>query len=345
MKGIILHGGSGTRLRPLTHTGPKQLLPIANKPMSQYALEDLRNAGITDIAIIIGDIFPEKVKEFYGDGSKFGVKITYVYQDEPKGISHAIGLCKEFIGNDKFCVYLGDNILRKGLIDYAKKFKESDSTTFILLCEVDEPERFGIAEILENKIIKIVEKPKNPSSNFAIIGVYFLTPMIFEIIEKLKPSWRGELEITDALQLINQKQSIEYDIVTGWWKDTGTPEDVLHANQLVLESLFVESQNYSNCINIGQNSTIMRDSVIIGPVIIGDNCTIGPKTRIGPNVSIGNNNTISNCHIQNSIIMNNCIINYKNSIINSIIANGSEIKTGDSPNHQLLLGERSKIIL
>ena len=147
MKGIILHGGHGTRLRPLTHTGPKQLLKIANKPMSQYALEDLRDAGITDIAIIIGDVYPEKVKEFYGDGTKFGVKITYVFQDQPKGIAHAIGLCKEFVGNEKFVVYLGDNILRKGLKDYVSNFSSSDDSALILLAEVNNPSQFGIAKI------------------------------------------------------------------------------------------------------------------------------------------------------------------------------------------------------
>src|SRR3989344_2464674 len=246
MKGIILHGGHGTRLRPLTHTGPKQLLPIANKPMSQYALEDLKKAGVKDIAIIIGDVYPEKVKEYYGDGSKFGVSITYVYQDKPKGISHAIRLCKDFIGSDKFIVYLGDNVLRKNLIDYTKKFSSSKSDAMILLCEVDEPQRFGVAELDKDnpgKIKKIMEKPKDPPSNLAVIGIYFLSPKIFDIIDNLKPSWRGELEITDALDmLMNKGNKIEYDIVTGWWKDTGTPEDIIHANKLVLDTIGTSNQ-------------------------------------------------------------------------------------------------------
>ena len=185
MKGIILHGGHGTRLRPLTHTGPKQLLPISNKPMSQYALEDIRDAGITEIAIIIGNVYPEKVKEFYGDGSKFGVKISYIYQDAPKGISHAIRLCKDFIGQDKFVVYLGDNVLRTGLKEYTKKFLASDVDAMILLCAVDDPSRFGMADLDGNKITKIVEKPKNSKSNLAVIGVYFLSDKIFEIIDRL----------------------------------------------------------------------------------------------------------------------------------------------------------------
>ena len=255
MKGIILHGGHGTRLRPLTHTGPKQLLKIANKPMSQYVLEDLRDAGIKQIAIIIGDVYPEKVKEFYGNGEKFGVNLTYVYQDNPKGIAHAISLCYDFIGTDKFVVYLGDNILRTGLLSYVKKFQSSSNDAQILLAEVENPSQFGVAKIQENKILKIIEKPKDPPSNLAVIGVYFLTPKIFEIIKQLKPSWRGELEITEALQLLMDNDlQIDHDYVTGWWKDTGTPKDILHANKLILESMIQKNNN--DGILIGKNCTI-----------------------------------------------------------------------------------------
>jgi len=357
LKGIILHGGHGTRLRPLTHTGPKQLLPIANKPMSQYALEDLKEAGITEIAIIVGDVYPEKVKEYYGDGSDFGVKISYIYQDAPKGISHAIRLCKDFIQNDRFIVYLGDNVLRKDLTDYATKFAKSDVDAMILLCDVDEPQRFGIAELDKDnpgKIKKIVEKPKNPPSNLAVIGIYFLTPKIFDIIDKLKPSWRGELEITEALDmLMNQGNKIEYDTVTGWWKDTGTPEDILHANKLVLDSIGTENQflidkdaQIKDKIVIGKDTSISRDSFVTGPVIIGKNCKIGPAVRIGPYVSIGDNCKIKKCEIQDSIVMADCIIDTKVDLYSSIIAHGSEIEDSDVPKkHQFLLGERSHLKL
>ena len=357
MKGIILHGGHGTRLRPLTHTGPKQLLPIANKPMSQYALEDLKTAGITEIGIIIGDVYPEKVKEYYGTGEKFGVKITYIYQDSPKGISHAIRLCKDFIGNDRFIVYLGDNVLRKNLIDYTKKFESSDSDAMILLCEVDEPQRFGIAELDKDNpgvIKKIMEKPKDSPSNLAVIGIYFLTPKIFDIIDKLKPSWRGELEITEALQLLmNDGNKIEYDTVTGWWKDTGTPEDIIHANKLVLDSIGTENQflidndsEIKENIVIGKGSIISRDSFVTGPVIIGKNCKIGPAVRLGPYVSVGNNCKLQKCNIQDSIIMADCTIDAKVDFERSIIAHGSEIKDSDIPKkYQFLLGERSQLKL
>lgn len=354
MKGIILHGGHGTRLRPLTHAGPKQLLPIANKPMSQYALEDLREAGIKDIAVIIGDIYPEKVKEFYGDGARFGVKITYVYQEAPRGIAHAIRLCKDFVGNDKFVVYLGDNILRRGLLDYTKDFRESTSDAMILLCEVDDPSRFGIVELEGKRIKKIVEKPKTYTSNLAVIGVYFLTTKIFDIIDKLKPSWRNELEITEALQLLmDEGNVVEYETVTGWWKDTGTPEDILHANQLVLDSIgtpqqFVisDSAEVRGNIIIGRNTSISRDSFVVGPVIVGENCTIGPAVRLGPHVSIGNNCLLRNCNIENSIIMEDCKLDAKIHLVDSIIAHASEVEDHHEPKkHQFLLGERSQIRL
>jgi glucose-1-phosphate thymidylyltransferase len=357
MKGIILHGGHGTRLRPLTHTGPKQLLPIANKAMSQYALEDLKTAGIHEIGIIIGDVYPEKVKEYYGTGEKFGVKITYIYQDKPKGISHAIRLCKDFIGDDRFIVYLGDNVLRKNLIDYTKKFQTSNSDAMILLCKVDDPQRFGIAELDKDnlgKIKKIMEKPKNPPSDLAVIGIYFLTPKIFGVIDRLKPSWRGEFEITEALQmLMDDGDKIEYDTVTGWWKDTGTPEDIIHANKLVLDSIGTENQfliddnaEIKDNIVVGAGTVIDNNSVIIGPVIIGKNCTIGNGVQLGPYVSVGDNCNLKYCTIQDSIIMTDCIIDVKVDFKSSIISHGSEITVSDSlKKHQFLLGERSQIKL
>ena len=352
MKGIILHGGHGTRLRPLTHTGPKQLLPIANKPMSQYALEDLKKAGITDIAIIIGDVYPEKVKEYYGTGEKFGVNITYVYQDKPKGISHAISLCKDFVNQDKFVVYLGDNVLRKDLVSYTEKFSSSNSDALILLCEVEDPSRFGVAQLDNSKIKKITEKPKDSPSNLAVIGIYFLTPKIFEIIDNLKPSDRGELEITDALQILLSDGIVNHDTVTGWWKDTGTPEDIIHANKLVLDSIGTENQflidddsKIQDNIVIGKNTEISSDSFITGPVIIGKNCKIGPAVRIGSYVSIGDNCILKNCNIENSIIMSNCKINSKVDLSSSIISHGSEIEDSDTKKHQFLLGERSQLKL
>ena len=238
MKGIVLHGGYGTRLRPLTHTGPKQLLPIANKPMSQYCIESIKEAGITEIAIIIGGTGSNKVREYYGSGKKFDVNFTYIEQDEPKGIAHAIRLCKDFVNNEKFIVFLGDNIIQKSISDFAENFEKSNYDATILLCEVNNPSRFGIADLKDEKIQKIMEKPKNPPTNLAVTGIYFLTEKIFNVIDRLKPSGRNELEITDALQmLLEENQNINYYTITDYWKDTGTPEDVIHANGQVLDNL------------------------------------------------------------------------------------------------------------
>ena len=353
MKGIILHGGHGTRLRPLTHTGPKQLLPIANKPMSEYCIDAIKECGITDIAIIIGGIGSQKVKDYYGDGSRFNLKISYIEQDEPRGIAHAINLCKNFIGKEKFLVFLGDNIIQKSINNIAKKFEQNDYDALMLLCEVNNPKQFGIAHIVDNKIVKIVEKPKDPPSNMAVTGIYFLTESFFEIYSRLTPSWRNELEITDALQmLLEENFKIDFEMITDYWKDTGTPNDILHANGEVLKNM--KSYNFSDVdktttltgnVMIGKNSKIFGNSEIIGPCIIGENCQIGPNVIIGPNCSINNDSQISNCSIQNSIIMKNCIIDSKIKIHNSIIASNSKISIVNNDTEKIfLLGEGTQIM-
>ncbi|MEM2897414.1 MAG: glucose-1-phosphate thymidylyltransferase [Candidatus Bathyarchaeia archaeon] len=283
MKGIILHGGYGTRLRPLTHTGPKQLIPIANKPISQYVLEDLIEAGVEDIAIVLGNTYPEKVKERYGDGSLFDARISYIHQGEPKGIAHAIGLCEDYVGNEPFIVYLGDNLLKGGIKEYVKSFKNSNCDAMVLLCEVENPQRFGVAKFDEKgKLVGLMEKPKQPPSKYALTGIYFLNPTIFEMIRKLKPSWRGEIEITDATQLlINNGYRVDYRFVEGWWKDTGTPEDILEANRLVLDELepqvkgeIGDKNSIQGRVSIGENSIVKQGALVRGPSIIGKDTVI-----------------------------------------------------------------------
>ena len=355
MKGVILHGGHGTRLRPLTHTGPKQLLPIANKPMSQFCLESMLDAGVSDIAIITGGIGSNKVKEYYGDGEKFGANITYIEQDYPRGIAHAIRLCKDFVNNDKFLVFLGDNIIQKSIAEYSKNFEKSDAAASILLCEVDNPSRFGIAEIKDGKIIRIMEKPKDPPSNLAVTGIYFLTPKIFDVIDRLKPSWRNELEITDALHmLLKENNKITYNMITDYWKDTGTPEDIIHANGAVLDKtnpyFFGKKEDgvtLEGKIMVGEGTIIKSGSKITGPVIIGKNCIIESDTVIGPNTSIGDNSRIAMCDINNSIVMSDCKIECKVKIRNSIIAYNSTIVYDQTKQNEkvFLLGEGTKIII
>jgi len=357
MKGIILHGGYGTRLRPLTHTGPKQLIPVVNKPISQYVLEDLTEAGIKEVAILLGDLYPEKVKEHYGNGSTFNIKITYIYQGEPKGIAHAIGLCREFVGKDKFLVYLGDNLLKAGIEKLAERFDESDADAMILLCKVKEPERFGVAEFDKDRnLVRLVEKPKIPPSNYALTGIYFFTPVIFDMIRMLKPSWRGELEITDAIQLMLTKgYKVAYDFVTGWWKDTGTPEDILEANRLILDELKPEIKGtiedevtIQGRVSVGPNTTIKMGALVRGPSIIGENSTVESGVYIGPYTSIGNNVTIRRGEIENSIIMNGCLIDANERIIDSLIASNSKIasnKNNRPKGKRFVLGERSQVEL
>jgi len=345
MKGIILHGGHGTRLRPLTHTGPKQLLPIANKPMSQYCIESIREAGITDIAIIIGGLGSNKVKEYYGNGENFGVNLTYIEQDHPRGIAHAIRLCKEFVNNEKFLVFLGDNIIQKPIADFVENFNKSDYDATVLLCEVDNPSRFGIADVENEKIIKITEKPKKPTSNLAVTGIYLLTPLIFEVIDNLKPSWRNELEITDALDnLLKQNNNIGYETITYYWKDTGTPEDILNANRQVLDHIC----NQTECSIVDESSMILGGLPLRNPSIIGKNCKIDEAARIGPNASIGDDTIISSdVVIENSIIMSGCKIDGGLNIKDSIISANCHLhgNNKDKTKKVFLLGEGTKITL
>jgi len=332
MKGIILHGGAGTRLRPLTYSGPKQLIPIANKPVSQYALEDLISAGIRDIAIVLGETFPELVREHYGDGSRFGVRITYVYQGLPKGIAHAIGLCKDFVGDDKFVVYLGDNMLQNGIKEFVREFVDNNYDAMVLLKEVDDPTSFGVAEFDKSgKLVRLVEKPKVPPSKYALIGVYFLSPEIFRMIEELKPSWRGEYEITDALQmLLERNYNVGYRIVKGWWFDTGKKDDILKVNALILDER-LERRIKGEIINSDVEGRVVIDkdtkvinSTIRGPTIIGRGCYI-ENAFIGPFTSIGDNVKIVNSSVEYSIVMGGAVIENVDRIEDSLIGKNVKI--------------------
>ena len=354
MKGILLHGGHGTRLRPLTHTGPKQLLPIANKPMSEYCINSMKDAGVTEIAVIIGGLGSKKVKDYYGDGSKFGVQLSYIEQSEPKGIAHAINLARDFVDDENFLVFLGDNIIQKSIKEFAEGFEKSSSDASLLLCKVPNPTAFGIAEIKNKKIVKIVEKPKQPNSDLAVTGIYFLNSTIFDMIDNLKPSWRNELEITDALQMLLEKNhEVDFHMITDYWKDTGTPEDIIHANKEILkkstssiEGQLASSVKKDGILIIEKGAQIEDNVKLVGPVLIGKNTLVTERATIGPNATIGDDCIISNVNIKNSIIMNNCKISLKTNIANSIIASNSELKSKqDSKDETFLLGEGTKILL
>jgi len=333
LKGVILHGGAGTRLRPLTHTGPKQLIPIANKPMSLYALETLRDAGITDIAIILGSLAPEKVQEYYGDGANFGVRITYINQGEPKGIAHAVKLTEYFVGDEPFVVFLADNLLKGGIREMAWDFEKSQAAAQIALCHVRNPQSFGIAELKDGRLVRLVEKPKDPPSDLALVGIYFFRRQIFNAIRRLRPSWRNELEITDAIQeLLNHGLEVRHRLVKGWWKDTGLPEDILEANQLVLSDLSPSNRGrleqgvkISGIVCIGEGTVIRAGTTLRGPLTIGDNCEIGPEAYVGPYTSIGDNTVVRGAEVENTIIVGDCKVECKRRIVDSLIGRNTQI--------------------
>ncbi len=358
MKGVILHGGRGARLRPLTHTGPKQLIPVANKPISQYVLEDLIQAGITDIAIVLGYISPERVVEYFGDGSKFGAKITYIHQGAPKGIAHAVSLCKDFVGDESFVVYLGDNIIHSGISKFVKAFQNSDCDAGLLLAKVDDPRRYGVVELDDfNRVIRVEEKPKAPKSNFVIVGVYFFTTCIFDAIKRIKLSWRNELEITDAIGelLSSEKFKIASFFVDGWWDDTGTAEDILKANRYVLDyelkSLNLgrveDGVSIEGRVYIDEDTIIRRGSVIRGPVCIGKSCEIGPRTYIGPYASIGDKCKLKKANIESSVLLEGVRIECEMKIIDSLIGKDVQIISKDDlpKGTKFVLGENSFITL
>ena len=358
MKGLVLSGGYGTRLRPLTHTGPKQLIPIANKPNVLYCIEDLREAGIDDIGVILGNVMPEKVQEFLGDGSKFGVRFTYIVQGEPKGIAHAVNCAKEFMGNDSFVVYLGDNLLKNGIKAIPKKMVDENADCVISLTPVKEPQRYGIAELSSDgkSVLRTVEKPREPKSNLAVIGVYAFDSSFFKVYPKLKPSWRNEFEITDAISmLIDAGYKVVPHQVEGWWKDTGKPEDILEANHLILDGIETlnegkveEGSTVVGRVRIGSGTVVMGRSVVRGPVIIGKNVKIGPNAYVGPYTAIGDGCHIAAAEVDDSIVMDEAIINVERKIVRSLIGKGSQIlsSTGLLPKgERLVLGENTTLYL
>ncbi|WP_455286393.1 glucose-1-phosphate thymidylyltransferase [[Eubacterium] cellulosolvens] len=356
MKGVILHGGAGTRLRPLTHTGPKQLIPIANKPMSLYAVEALRDAGITEIAIVLGSLAPERVQEYYADGARFGVSITYVHQGEPKGIAHAVKLTEYFVGDEPFVVFLADNLLKGGIREMVDEFENSRAAAEIALCHVPNPQSFGIADMKDGRIVRLVEKPKDAPSDLALVGIYLFRKPVFHAIRRLQPSWRNELEITDAIQtLLDDGLEVRHRLVKGWWKDTGRPEDILEANQLVLSELssynrgaLDQDVKISGTVCIDEGVVVHARTSLRGPLIIGKNCEIGPDAYVGPYTSIGNNTLIRGAEVENTIIMEECRIDCKKRIVDSLIGRNTQIT--DSANSlprgsRFIIGENTFICL
>jgi glucose-1-phosphate thymidylyltransferase len=350
MKGLILSGGYGTRLRPLTYSQQKQLIPVGNKPVLFYAIEDVIEAGIKDIGIIVG---PNKEQVIEMVKSKdWGANIEFIHQPEPKGIAHAIIVAEEFLDEQPFVMYLGDNILKEGIVEHVNDFLNSNVEASILLTEVPNPQEFGVVKLNEkNEIVKLVEKPKEPPSNFAVIGIYLFRTAIFQAVKKIKLSWRNQLEIVDAIQwLIDHGYTVKSSFVKGWWKDTGKSEDIIHANRLVLDEI-KETKNFGilrdtkiNGRVVIEENAIIEKSLIKGPIIIGKNCKI-TNSYIGPYTSIGDNCNIIDSEIEDSVIMEGTKIVGIKRIIESLVGRNAKIfMNNELPNgHKLVIGDNSEV--
>ena len=314
LKGLILSGGAGTRLRPITHTSAKQLVPVANKPVLFYGIEALVDAGVEEIGIIIAPETGEEIREAAGDGSAFGARITYIVQDEPAGLAHAVLTAEEFIGASPFVMYLGDNLLRDGIRGLVSTFRADEPHALILLTPVDDPQSYGVAELDGERIVRLIEKPKDPPSNLALVGVYLFTSAIFDAARSLEPSWRGEYEITEAIQaLIDDGHKVQSEVVRGWWKDTGQLADMLEANRLVLEELETrldgeidDESRVEGRVVLEEGASLTR-SVVRGPAVIGAGACI-EDAYIGPYTSIGEGVHVRRSEVEHSIVLSGSVV-------------------------------------
>ncbi len=348
MKAIILSAGFGTRLRPYTHSGPKQMLPIVNKPIIEHLIDNLRQSNVKDIILVVGHR-KKYIESYFGDGSKFGVNIEYVLQEKRLGIAHAIKLCKDKIDKYPLIVLLGDNLFRDSISDLIKKHKEAKSEASVGVTKVERPERFGIVELEDTKIKKIIEKPKHPPTNYAATGIYIFSHSdIFGIIDQLKKSKRGEYEITDAIQyIIDSGKFVEAIKLEKGWKDTGYPKDLLAANTMLLEDIKdqrlgnIENSKIDGKANISKTATV-DNSTIIGPTIVGDRCQI-QNSVVGPYVSIADDVSIFDSEIEYSIVSDQSMIKSPRKLVRSIVGKYSKIII-DKDNHMTyIVGDHSKI--
>jgi glucose-1-phosphate thymidylyltransferase len=313
LKGLILSGGKGTRLRPITHTSAKQLVPVANKPVLFYAIEAMADAGIEKVGIIIAPETGEEIRHAAGDGSRFGVELTYILQDEPAGLAHAVLTAEPYLGDSPFVMYLGDNLLQGGIEDLVTSFRDHQPDALILLTQVPDPESYGVAELSDGAVVRLVEKPREPRSDLALVGVYMFTSAVHTAAKAIEPSARGELEITDAIQhLVDQGKRVEPHIVKGWWKDTGRLEDMLAANRLVLDTIQtrVEGELIDSQVDgrvVIEAGARLERCTVRGPAIIGararlSDCYVGPYTAIGEDCEI------SGAEVEHSILLAHSVV-------------------------------------
>jgi glucose-1-phosphate thymidylyltransferase len=351
VKGLILSGGKGTRLRPLTYTSAKQLVPVANKPVLFYGIEAIANAGITEIGIVVGDTQAE-IRAAVGDGSRWGVRVHYIEQDAPRGLAHAVKISRDYIGDEPFVMYLGDNLLNRGITHFVQEFEREKPAAQILLTRVPDPQQFGVAELRDGKVVRLVEKPQEPIGDLALVGVYMFGPEVFESVNRIKPSFRNELEITDAIQdLIDRGLTVRPHLVDGWWKDTGKLEDMLEANRLILETLerrvegSVDAESRIEGKVVVEPGAVIERSVVRGPAIIGRGARI-IHGYVGPFTSIGADVEIRDTEIEHSIVLEGCCLrDLANRVIDSLL--GKNVKIYREPvkpsAYRFMLGDNSEV--
>jgi len=351
MKALVLSGGKGTRLRPLTHTMPKQLVPVANEPILCYVFRHIRDAGIKEVGVVVSPETQNDVREFLGKGSRWRVRVTYILQQEPLGLAHAVKIARPFLGKSPFVMYLGDNLLAQGIKEFMEEFDSENLDGLIFLKEVENPRAFGVAKLnKKGQVVKLVEKPKTPPSNLALVGVYFFSPKIHKAIDRIKPSARGELEITDAIQeLMRSGGSVKGQILEDWWLDTGKKDDFLEANTVVLDDYIkrdIKGKVDRKSKIIGrvqiEKGTKIINSNLRGPVVIGKRCEI-VDSFIGPHTTIGHGTRIINSAIEHSVIMDKCYIENIYRLEDSLIGREARVlhQKNQSRALRLLIGDNN----
>ncbi len=351
MRALILAGGEGSRLRPLTHTNAKQLIPVAGAPILFHALEAIRDAGITEVGIVIGQTGDE-IRAAVGDGSTWGLSVSYIQQDEPLGLAHAVITARDFVAGQPFLMYLGDNILLEGLKRFVDEFERTRPDAQIFLARVPEPERFGVAVLEGDRVVRLVEKPKAFVSDLALVGVYLFDDTILEAVDTLEPSWRGEYEITEAIQwLIDHGKTVRAEMVSAWWKDTGRPSDLLEANRVMLsivstsvEGEVDERSSLEGTVRLAHGAKVIR-SELHGPISIGPDAVIEDSV-VGPNVSIERDVRILRSAVEDSIVMEGCQIVDVHGLAASILGRNVEVlHSGTGGVHRLVVGDQSRVEL
>ncbi|MFE0256835.1 glucose-1-phosphate thymidylyltransferase [Streptomyces sp. NPDC059010] len=351
MKALVLSGGAGTRLRPITHTSAKQLVPVANKPVLFYGLESIAEAGISEVGVIVGDTAAE-IQDAVGDGARFGLDITYIPQERPLGLAHAVLIARDYLGDDDFVMYLGDNFIVGGITDLVDEFRGNRPDAQILLTRVQDPRAFGVAELDElGQVVGLEEKPEHPKSDLALVGVYLFTPVIHDAVRAIEPSWRGELEITHAIQhLIDARADVRCTVIKGYWKDTGNVADMLEVNRTVLEGLArridgdVDDASETVGRVVVEKGARIVNSRIVGPALVGAG-TVVEDSYVGPFTSIAENCRVTDSELEFSIVLRDSSIHGVGRIESSLIGRHAEVTpaTGVPSAHRLVLGDHSKV--